>query len=203
MEKRLARIISVVFHPLLIPTYIIAVLINMRAFFALMIPDEAKWKIILLVFLTSAIFPMIALYGMYRLRLISNLMMEKREDRLYPYLAATLFFFLSFYMIRQINISPVYYYSLLGAALLALVTLMINVFWKVSAHTVSMGGVLGILTGLHLVLHIDLSWLIFATVFLGGIVGYARLRAGTHTDAQVYAGYLIGFLGTYLLIMYY
>ena len=114
METRLARIISVVFHPLLIPTYLIAVLINMRAFFALMIPDEAKWKIVLLVLLTSAIFPMIALYGMFRLKLISSLMVEKRQERLYPYLAATLFFFLSFYMIRQFNISPVYYYSLLG-----------------------------------------------------------------------------------------
>ena len=110
---------------------------------------------------------------------------------------------LQLYMIWQIGISPVYDYCLLGAALLALITLIVNFFWKISAHTVSMGGVLGILTGLHLILLIDLNWIIFTTVILGGIAGYARMLAGTHSEAQVYSGYLLGFLVTFLLIMYF
>ncbi|MCK4570008.1 MAG: hypothetical protein KAT76_06940 [Bacteroidales bacterium] len=203
MEERIARIISVIFHPLLIPTYIIAVLINLDIFFALMIPLEAKWKIVVLVLITSALFPLIILYGMYRLKLVKSLTLENKEDRLYPYIATSIFFFLSCYMVWQINISPVYYYCLLGASILAVLTLMINIFWKISAHTVSMGGVLGILVGLQSVLLIDITWLIVITVLICGIVGFARLRTGSHTQAQVYTGYLIGFLGTLLLILYY
>ncbi len=203
MEERLAKVISVIFHPLLIPTYLIAVLINLNVFFALMIPDEAKWKIIILVLITSAIFPLIILYGMYRLKLVKSLLIDSREERLYPYIATSIFFFVSCYMIWQINISPVYYYCLLGASILAVLTLLINIFWKISAHTVSMGGVLGILIGLQTMLLIDIMWLLVITILISGIVGFARLRAGTHTQAQIYTGYILGFFGTFLLILYY
>lgn len=203
MEERLAKVISVIFHPLLIPTYLIAVLINLNVFFALMIPDEAKWKIIILVLITSAIFPLIILYGMYRLKLVKSLLLDSREERLYPYIATSIFFLVSCYMIWQINISPVYYYCLLGASILAVLTLLINIFWKISAHTVSMGGVLGILIGLQTMLLIDIMWLIVIIILISGVVGFARLRAGTHTQAQIYTGYILGFFGTFLLILYF
>jgi hypothetical protein len=203
MEARIARILSIVFHPLLIPTYFVAVLMNLNVFFALMIPVRARWQIIVLILITSAIFPMITMYGMYRFRLIKSVIMENREERLYPYLATSIFFFLATYMVWQIKISPVYYYVMLGASILAVLTLLINIYWKISAHTVSMGGVLGILIALQSVLLLDLLWLIAATVFVSGLVGFARLRAGSHTQAQIYAGYLLGFLVTFLLILYY
>jgi hypothetical protein len=203
MEVRIANIISVIFHPLLIPTYIVGVLINLNVFFALMIPDEAKWKILFLIFITSAIFPVVILFGMYRMKLIQDLKMDKREDRLYPYIATTIFFFLSYYLVRQINISPVYYYCLLGASILALITFIINIFWKISAHTVSMGAMLGAFIGLQIVLMLDLLWLISIGVFLAGLVGFARLRAGTHSQAQIYLGYALGFIVMFLLIRYY
>ncbi len=203
MEERIARIISYVFHPLLIPSCFIAVLMSLNVFFALMIPVDARWKIILLVLITSAIFPMIVLYGMYRLRLIKSLAMETKEERLYPYLATSIFLFLTTYMIWQINISPVYYYVMLGASILAVITMLINIYWKISAHTVSIGGVLGILIALQSVLLLDLLWLIAITILISGLVGFARLRVGSHTQAQIYTGYAIGFLTTFLLILYY
>jgi hypothetical protein len=203
MEKRFAKIISLVFHPILIPTYLIGILMTLDVFFALMIPSDAKWKIVLLILITSALFPAITLYGMYRFKLISSLSMERKEERLYPYTATTIFFFLSAYMIWQINISPVYYYCLLGASILALLTLLINIFWKISAHTVSVGGVLGILVAFQEVLLIDILWLIALIILIGGVIGYARLRAGSHNQAQIYTGYVIGFMITYLLILYY
>lgn len=203
MEERIARIISYVFHPLLIPSYFIAVLMSLNVFFALMIPVDARWKIILLVLITSAIFPMIILYGMYRFRLLKSLTMETKEERLYPYLATSIFLFLTTYMIWQINISPVYYYVMLGASILAVITMLINIYWKISAHTVSIGGVLGILIALQSVLLLDLLWLIAITILISGLIGFARLRVGSHTQAQIYTGYAIGFLGTFLLILYY
>ncbi|MDT8393919.1 MAG: hypothetical protein RQ761_08735 [Bacteroidales bacterium] len=203
MEERIARIISFLFHPLLIPTYIITLLINQNAFFALIIPLDAKWKIIALVFIISAVSPVIVLFGMYRLRLVESLQMDRKDERLYPYIATSIFFFLAYYLVWKINISPVYYYCLLGASLLAVITLLINTIWKISAHTVSIGAVLGALVGLQLVLHIDFLWYILLTIAIGGVVGFARLRAGTHSQAQIYAGYLAGFMVMFGLIMYY
>ena len=130
-------------------------------------------------------------------------MMENKEERLYPYIATSIFFFLSYYLIWQINLSPVYYYCLLGASLLAVITLLINIWWKISAHTVSMGAVLGAFIGLQTVLLIDLLWLTAVAILISGIVGFARLRAGQHSQTQIYAGYFLGFLLMYLLILYY
>ena len=203
MEARIARIISIVFHPLLIPTFFIAVLMHLDVFFALMIPSDSKWKIVALIFITSAIFPSMVVYGMYRFGILSSLYMEKREERLYPYLASSIFLILVTYMIWQINISPVYYYVLLASSILSVLTLLINLFWKISAHTVAMGGVIGILIALQSVLLIDLLWLLVIVLMIGGLVGFARLRVGSHTQAQVYAGYVLGFLTSYLLILYY
>ena len=203
MEERIAKAISIIFHPLFIPTYFILVLMNLNVFFALMIPFDSKWRIILLVMLTSAAFPMLILYSMYRFKLIRSLSMDSREDRLYPYAATSIFFFLTTYMIWQINISPVYYYVMLAASMLSVLTLLINIYWKISAHTVSMGGVLGILVAIQSVLLIDILWLIAISLILAGLVGFARLRAGTHTQAQVYLGYFLGYLVSFLLILYY
>lgn len=203
MEERAAKIISIVFHPLLMPVYLIAVLMNLNVFFALMIPDDAKWRIIVLVLITSAIFPVITIYGMYRLGLVKNLSLDSREERLYPYIATMIFFFLSCYLIWQINISPVYYYCLLGASILALITFIINIFWKISAHTISVGGVAGILIGLQAILLINLFWLLAIVILISGAIGFARLRTGSHTQAQIYTGYIVGFLTTYFLIIYF
>lgn len=203
MEKSIARVISVIFHPLLIPTYIIAVLINLNVFFALVIPAEVKWKIIALVFIASAIFPSLILYGMYRFQLVQDLSMESKEERLYPYIATSIFFFLTYFLIWQLKLSPVYYYCLLGASILSVITLLINLKWKVSAHTVSMGAVIGAFAGLHIVLQINLLWLIAISVLASGITGYARLRSGDHSQAQIYTGYLLGFVVMYMLIRYY
>ena len=190
-------------HGIFIPTYFIAVLMNLNVFFALMIPSDAKWKILLLILLTSAVFPMLILYSMYRFKLIKSISMDSREDRLYPYAATSIFFFLTTYMIWQISISPVYYYIMMAASILALLTLLINIYWKISAHTVSMGGMLGILVALQSVLLIDILWLIAVTLMLAGLVGFARLRAGTHTQAQVYAGYILGYLLSFFLVLYF
>jgi hypothetical protein len=203
MEERIARVISIVFHPLFIPTYFIAVLMNLNVFFALIIPFDSKWRILLLVLLTSSVFPMLILYSMYRFRLIKSLNMDSKEERLYPYAATSIFFFLTTYMIWQINISPVYYYVMLAASILAVITLLINIYWKISAHTVSMGGIIGILIALQTVLLIDILWLIAISLLLAGLVGYARLKAGTHTQAQVYLGYILGYLVSFLLILYF
>jgi hypothetical protein len=203
MEKSISRIISILFHPLLIPTYIISILLNQNAFFSLILPADAKWKIIALVFLITAAFPVVVMLGMYRFGLVQTISMDRKEERLYPYMATAIFFFIAYYLIYQINLSPVYYYCLLGASILAVLTLLINIIWKISAHTISVGAVLGAFVGLQIVLHLDFIWYIAASIIIGGAVGYARLRIGSHTQTQVYSGYVLGFIVMYGLIMYY
>jgi hypothetical protein len=177
--------------------------LNQNAFFSLILTADAKWKIAALIFLITAAFPVVVMLGMYRFGLVQTVSMERKEERLYPYMATAIFFFLAYYLIYQINLSPVYYYCLLGASILAVLTLLINTIWKISAHTISVGAVLGAFVSLQMVLHLNLIWYIVAGIVIGGVIGYARLRVGSHTQSQVYSGYLLGFIVMYGLIMYY
>ncbi len=50
MEKQIARVLSVVFYPLFVPTYAFAILLTMPAYFSALMPASAKWMVIGLVF---------------------------------------------------------------------------------------------------------------------------------------------------------
>lgn len=82
---------------------------------------------------------------------------------------------------------------LLGSCVSVVLTLIINLFWKVSAHAIGIAGVVGAVIGLSLRIHYNLSPLIIMLISLFGLVGFARLKLLAHTPSQVYVGFLVGF----------
>ena len=64
-------------------------------------------------------------------------------------------------------------------------TLAITLTWKISFHAAVAAGALGILA-----LAFGQAALLAAPLL--GLIGWARVRLGAHTPAQVYAGVLIG-----------
>ena len=192
MEKILARIFSYIFHPLLVPTYTMAILLNMQAYFALIIPEEAKWRLIGIVFLVTFVFPGILSYFFLRTGIINSFEMETRQERVFPLLITAIFFYLNYYLINGVEISPVYAYFAIGATSLVIVTLLINFFWKISMHMVAMGALFGTLLGISLALYVSIPKLIFASVIIAGLTGFARLKLSAHDPAQIYTGFLTG-----------
>jgi membrane-associated phospholipid phosphatase len=75
---------------------------------------------------------------------------------------------------------------------IAIVTL-ITVFWKISAHSVGICGVIGFMFGFYQK-YADplLFYPILAIILLAGILMSARLYLNAHTPAQVFAGGLLG-----------
>ncbi|MCD4683092.1 MAG: hypothetical protein K8R86_07395 [Bacteroidales bacterium] len=139
---------------------------------------------------------------MKRRGLIKSLQMESKEERVYPFLLTGIFFFLSYYMLKQIQISEVFHLFLLGITILVFLSLLINFFSKISIHMVGIGGMAGALTGISIRINLDLVLLISFTILLAGFIGFARLKLKSHQPIQIYTGYLLGFLfmaGIYLL----
>jgi hypothetical protein len=192
MESRLAKTISYIFHPLLIPTYAYIILLHLKVYFSMIIPSPQKWLIISLIFITTFLFPTIISLFMVRRGLARSMEMHGREERTFPYMITVIFFYLTFYLLRQIQISPVFYYFMAGATLLVILVLVINLFWKISGHMISIGSMAGAIIGLSLLLSINLVPLIIAVILVSGIIAYARLRLNAHQPAQVYAGFFLG-----------
>ncbi len=206
MEIKVSKILSVVFHPLLIPTYTLLIIFNLNVFFSMIIPQAAKWQILGMIFLITFLFPLFMMILFQRIGIIKSLYMKTKEERTLPYLMTIIFYYLASYLLKQLQISPIFYYFILGATFLIILTLIINFFWKISIHMIGIGGMLGTLMGLSFLWMIDIPFLIILLVLCSGITGFARLKLNAHNPAQVYSGFLLGtsfMLFLFLVIGYY
>ncbi len=194
MELKIARVISVVLHPLLIPTYTFAILFSLNYYFSLMIPYQIKYLILGVIFITTFLIPVSFVLIMLRRKMIGSLNMESRDERLAPLIVTTVFIFLSWYMIKQLNISEIFHLFLLGSGIAAIATILINIKEKISLHMVAIGGMLGAFTGISIKLNIDMIYIISGIILLSGFTGFARLATNSHTQPEVYKGFFTGLL---------
>lgn len=203
MEKTIARIISVIFHPLLAPTYALLLLINLKTNMAFVLPVEHNYITVLLVFLISFVMPSIIIFILYRFGYVKSLQMESRRERVLPLFTVSFFFYGTYYLLKQEPFYALFNIFMLGATLLAILSIFVNYFTKISIHMVAQGGLFGILTGFAIAYNQDYMNLLYLLVFIAGLTGFARLKRNAHTPGQVYGGYVMGvvvMMGLFLLI---
>jgi membrane-associated phospholipid phosphatase len=201
-EVIVARLFSSVFHPLIIPTLGMIVLFNLETYVAYSIPPQAKRFILGIVFINTAIAPVLSIFMLKRMRLIKDVLLDERSERFFPLLLSALYFFLTYFLLRRVSLPSIVYFYVLGATLLVLLSMVITFRWKISIHMTSMGGFTGFLIVTSLLLRTDISVLILAAILVSGLVGSSRIRLNAHSPAQVYAGYLMGVGVMLLLYMY-
>jgi membrane-associated phospholipid phosphatase len=193
MEKKIAQVVSVVFYPLFVPTYAFAILLTMPAYFSALMAPQAKWLVMGLVFITTCFLPTLSILAMIKSGIVTTTYLSKREDRTLPYIVSIIFFYITYYMLKKIQISPVYYYFVIGATLLNIIVMGINLFWKISSHMASVGALAGMMVGLSYFLGTNYFLLIALCIMASGITAFARLKLQAHTPSQVYAGFALGF----------
>lgn len=197
----LAKSVSVAFHPLLMPTYGIMLLLNSSAYFSYSLSFAHKSSIVLIVALNTFLLPSLVTLFLWKRKIVANLTMTTIEERRVPYLITAVFYFITYYVLKGTVLPPVIYILMLGATLSVLATLLVNFRWKISAHMVGIGGLLGaffsVATKLSQPLLTELSFLIL----IAGLIGFSRLKLSAHTPAQVYAGFFMG-MACELLLFY-
>jgi hypothetical protein len=203
LETKIAKTISILFHPLLMPTYGFALIFFTQNYISTFIPLNAKLLIIGITFIFTFLLPTINALILLRLGRIHSLEMETTRERVIPYLSTFMYYLALSYLFYSAEFSPVFIILILGATLCVLATFLINFKWKISAHAVGIGGIVGGIIGISIRLMIDLQLIIILTILISGLIGFARLKLLSHTPAQVYIGYLTGFLIQLLLMIFY
>jgi hypothetical protein len=192
--RKLALLLSVVFQPLLMPSLVFGLL-----FFAVpqasSIPESFKVRLFYLIGASTLLIPMVLMLGLRWSGLVKSLHFEEKSDRRIPFILVTLFYLLTTYFLKEkTELDPILWQGMgvitFSVALLTGVTF----FWKMSAHTTGIGGVLGVLAvfGMYFP-SLDLAYLLVATLLLGGLIASARLYLDAHRPAEVYVGLLVGF----------
>jgi len=191
-----ALILSVFLHPLLMATYGCLLLffgIN-GTIYDIMTPNENKWRITFLIFAFSFVFPVINIYILYKFKRIPSITLSNQSDRTYPYILTALFYFGLFYLLADTNIWAVVKMFVLGGGLAILLTAIINLRYKISAHMVGLGGLLGALISISAMLQFNITPYYIAVVVAAGVVASARLVLQEHKPSQLYSGFLLGLL---------
>jgi membrane-associated phospholipid phosphatase len=192
METKFAKAISIIFHPLLLPTYAMLILINIKTHHMLVLPQNFRYMTVLFVFLTSFVMPTLIFLILLKLKKIKSLEMPTSGERTLPLFIVALFFYATYYLLKQGPHFALFNIFMLGATLLVIISMLINYFSKISIHMVAAGGLFGTFAGFSILFNHDLTFLLYLIVLVAGLVGYARLELKAHTPRQVYAGFLLG-----------
>jgi len=198
MEQRAARIISYLFHPLLMPMYGILVITFSGTYAGIADLRELRFinmVVFGLTFAMPAAFIPLYLY----IRLVRHVEMEERRERLVPYGITLVFYLTAYLLIREVPVSRVYQEFMLSACLTLFGVFIVSFFWKISAHMAGLGGVAALVISLSIILEAELMLYLMIAVISAGLAAYARLRMNAHTPLQVYSGFMLGFVTVVLV----
>ncbi len=192
METKIAKVISNVFHPLLMPTYSLIVLFYIKSYLYLVFPGNTRVAIIAIVFFNTALMPALIFFFMKLRNIISSLRMEDRRERVIPFIVTALFYFGTYVMLRKFHLPSIIYYLTFGSSCLIIIALTINFWWKISIHMLGIGGLTGSLLCIAAYLSVYPGVMVALTILIAGLIGFARLKLLAHTPMQVYAGFVTG-----------
>jgi membrane-associated phospholipid phosphatase len=197
---RIYKWISIGFHPLLLPSY--GLLLSFTTNIVILSLSE-KLQIISLCFLFTFLFPTAIALVLLKTGTVKSLEMETTPERVLPYVGAfSCNAFLS-WLYNALEFPLIFSTILLASTIAILLVWCINFYWKISAHGVGIGGLLGAFLGISQRMHIDLEIILFALTIVAILIGYSRLKLKAHNTLQVVAGFVLGLVVEFLTVLYY
>ncbi len=219
MLKTTAHILSILFHPLLIITYMLILLLLVNPYQFGVHTIGAQWKLLILVFLSTFIMPAFAVFIMRAVGLVASMELEDRYDRIGPYIITGIFYLWIFINFKSNPLIPKpFTIAVLGAVIALFGCFFINNFTKISAHAAGMGGLTGMVAVNTVYFNFDtftlnLYWLgafemstsfvLMAVILMTGFVSTARLYLGAHTSRQLYGGLVVGFASQWIALAFF
>jgi hypothetical protein len=183
------------------PAYSFILVLKFNTYINFSMPVQVKTALFTVLILNTVLIPAFISYRLVKKGNVNSIEMHTKEERLLPFLATTLFFILSTYLLYYIPLPRIFFLILLGATITVILGFIINTGWKISVHMMGIGGVLGILMGMAQRMLIDLRTPVIVGFLLAGILGTARLKLEAHTQGQLYIGFLLGFFVEFFLLV--
>ena len=200
ITEKLAKIVSVVFHPVFMPLYGLAVLMSAPTFLRYL-PVEAKRIIFMVVVINNVFIPLSLLPFLRYRNIISSYHISDRKERIIPLLTASILYCTTSFIVFRFQV-PFFLKSFIFAtSVVAIVISMINLWWKISIHATGAGALTATVISLAFRMHTPLTLYLLAVILVSGVILSARLKLNSHNPAQVWTGFLTGFMGIILFIL--
>lgn len=193
-----ARLLSYLLHPLLMPLASLWLMLQVDPLVGYFLPPNGRLLLFGMVAVMTFVFPVMSVVLMRRAGLVSGLELPRREERLVPYLMTLLYGGMTLYLLYRTPLHPVAYAFFIGMLVAIALSALITLWWKISAHLVGIGGLVGMLFALNAVHGVDVFHPLVIALVLSGLLGTARLLTSDHTHVQVHAGMVLGMACTFL-----
>lgn len=200
MSEKIAKIVSIVFHPVLVPTLGLFLMLYSGFYFS-MISWEAKRFILLVVLFSTGILPMLTV-AVLALNPRFDINMRNSRDRIVPLLFSSTFYYLGYMLLNKVKAFPVFKVFMIASVLVIIVLLLVSFKWKISSHMAALGAMAGTFFAFSFRSGVNPVGPIVLIILVSGIVGSARLILNKHNLWQIAAGFFSGFLILYLVIYF-
>ena len=196
MNKQLATAFSYVFHPLMMSTYLFSIIVWLSPYNVLPVGFSTTGSAVLiaLVWITTFLIPALSLFVLKMSGNITSLTLKNREERITPIIYTTVMYGVTTYLFGvKVELGPLISVLLGISTLLIGLTGLITLFWKISIHTLALGGLIGMLMAINQNTSIPNITVMLSVLFvLSGVVASARLKLNAHSPIQVYSGFVLG-----------
>jgi hypothetical protein len=200
MSEKLAKFISNIFNPLLLPT-LGFLLLFFSGFYNSMLTIEAKRFILLVIFFSTATLPMLSI-AVLAFNPKFDFLMPNSRDRIVPLLFSSIFYYTGFILLGRIQFLPVFKLFMIACVLLIIALLLVSFKWKISIHLAAIGAVTATFFALSFRWGVNPMSAIVVLVLVSGLTGTARLVLNKNNMLQLAAGYILGFAILYPVIYF-
>ena len=187
-----ARVLSVIFHPLFIPTYFFTFLAWTIPTSLEPITPDLRGKFLLFIFIVTCLLPMVNVGIFKSFGAIRSFAMPERRERLMPFIFISAIYVAVTYLFHlhgRMNLNDNFLKFMIIIDMLVVVATIATFFFKVSVHSVTAWGLIGILVALNKIS--DVSAIFYPTlgvIVLAGFIMAARLSLDSHTPREVMWG---------------
>jgi len=115
MSVKLAKFVSTIFHPVLLPTLGFLLLFT-SGFYDSLLTTDAKRFILLVIFFSTATLPMLAV-AILAINSKFDMLMPNSRDRIIPLLFASVFYYIGFILLGKINFIPMFKLYMIASVL--------------------------------------------------------------------------------------
>lgn len=191
-----ARIVSVVFHPLFIPTYFFWLLSRALPTSLEPVSVSLHTKFLIFIFLITALVPLVNVGIFISFRAVRSYGMPGRKERLLPFVFISMVYVAVTYLFHvhgRMNLHDNFLKFMVIIDMLVVAGTIATFFFKVSIHSIAMWGLVGMLVPLMKITEVStLFYPTLAVIVLAGLVMAARLETGVHSSREVMWGAVLG-----------
>ena len=195
-----AKIISIIGHPIFHPTWMMIILLlsGLTRF-----TPENDMLFLTITLSMTCIIPTLILVMMKKWNIIASFEMEERDDRLGPLFIMVLFLYITLRFFNRFDLFSIFSFYLTTAIVVTIIAFLITFFWKISLHALGWGNLTACLF-IMTTASIRLYLLYFiGCIVISGIVAAARLKLKSHSNAQIYTGFTMGFATVIILYFFF